>query len=48
MWRLVASKDPRIAAAAPFYGSLPDGADLTAAWPALAGGQRQSRAAPTW
>ncbi len=27
-WRLVASKDPRIAAVAPFYGSLPDGADF--------------------
>jgi carboxymethylenebutenolidase len=26
MWRLVASKDPRVAAAAPFYGSLPDSA----------------------
>ena len=28
-WRLVASKDPRLAAAAPFYGPLPDGADFT-------------------
>lgn len=28
MWRLVASKDPRVAAAAPFYGSIPDGVDF--------------------
>lgn len=27
-WRLVASKDPRLAAAAPFYGPLPEGADF--------------------
>ncbi|NUP06997.1 MAG: dienelactone hydrolase family protein [Polyangiaceae bacterium] len=28
-WRVIASKDPRVAAAAPFYGPLPDGADFT-------------------
>ncbi|MEO5731647.1 MAG: dienelactone hydrolase family protein, partial [Byssovorax sp.] len=28
-WRLAASKDPRLVAAAPFYGPLPDGADFT-------------------
>jgi carboxymethylenebutenolidase len=28
-WRLVASKDPRLAAAAPFYGPTPDAADFT-------------------
>lgn len=28
-WRLIASKDPRLAAAAPFYGPLPEGADFT-------------------
>jgi carboxymethylenebutenolidase len=28
-WRLIASKDPRLAAAAPFYGPLPNGADFT-------------------
>ena len=28
-WRLIASKDPRLAAAAPFYGPLPDGVDFT-------------------
>jgi len=27
-WRLVASKDPRLAAAAPFYGPLPDAVDF--------------------
>jgi carboxymethylenebutenolidase len=27
-WRLVASKEPRLAAAIPFYGPLPDGADF--------------------
>ena len=27
-WRLVGAKDPRLAAAAPFYGPLPDGADF--------------------
>ncbi len=30
-WRLIAAKDPRLAAAAPFYGPLPDGADFTGA-----------------
>jgi len=29
MWRLIASGDPRLAAAAPFYGPLPAGADFT-------------------
>jgi carboxymethylenebutenolidase len=27
-WRLIAAKDPRLAAAIPFYGPLPDGADF--------------------
>ena len=27
-WRLVASKDPKLAAAIPFYGPLPEGADF--------------------
>jgi carboxymethylenebutenolidase len=29
MWRLIASGDPRLAAAAPFYGPLPMGSDFT-------------------
>jgi carboxymethylenebutenolidase len=29
MWRLIASGDPRLAAAAPFYGPLPTGADFS-------------------
>jgi carboxymethylenebutenolidase len=29
MWQLIATKDPRLAAAAPFYGQLPTGADFT-------------------
>ena len=29
MWRLIASGDQRLAAAAPFYGALPTGADFT-------------------
>jgi carboxymethylenebutenolidase len=28
MWRLIATGDPRLAAAAPFYGALPGGADF--------------------
>lgn len=36
-WRLVGSKDPRLAAAAPFYGPLPDGADFTGAKAAVLG-----------
>lgn len=28
-WRLAAAKDPRLAAAVPFYGPLPEGADFT-------------------
>jgi carboxymethylenebutenolidase len=36
-WRLVASKDPRLAAAAPFYGPLPDGADFTGSKAAVLG-----------
>lgn len=45
MWRLVASKDPRVAAAAPFYGSLPDGADFTGSKAAVLGvyGERDAR-----
>jgi len=37
MWRLVGSKDPRLAAAAPFYGPLPDAADFTGAKTAVLG-----------
>ncbi len=37
MWRLVAAKDPRLAAAAPFYGPLPDGADFAGAKAAVLG-----------
>ncbi|WP_394846863.1 dienelactone hydrolase family protein [Pendulispora brunnea] len=37
IWRLVAAKDPRLAAAAPFYGPLPDGADFTGAVTAVLG-----------
>lgn len=36
-WRLVASKDARVAAAAPFYGPLPDGADFTGSKAAVLG-----------
>ena len=36
-WRLVASKDARLAAAAPFYGPLPDGADFTGSKAAVLG-----------
>lgn len=36
-WRLVAAKDPRIAAAIPFYGALPDGADFTGSKAAVLG-----------
>jgi carboxymethylenebutenolidase len=45
MWRLVASKDPRVAAAAPFYGSLPDGADFTGSKAAVLAvyGERDAR-----
>lgn len=45
MWRLVASKDPRLAAAAPFYGSLPDGADFQGSKAAVLGvyGERDAR-----
>lgn len=28
-WRLIAAKEPKLAAAAPFYGPLPEGADFT-------------------
>jgi len=37
MWRLIASKDPRIAAAAPFYGPLPMGADFVGSKAAVLG-----------
>jgi carboxymethylenebutenolidase len=37
MWRLVASKDPRVAAAAPFYGPLPSGADFAGSNAAVLG-----------
>jgi carboxymethylenebutenolidase len=45
MWRLVASKDPRLAAAAPFYGSLPDGIDFTGSKAAVLAtyGERDAR-----
>ena len=36
-WRLVASKDARVAAAAPFYGPLPEGADFTGSKAAVLG-----------
>lgn len=36
-WRLVAAKDPRLAAAAPFYGPFPEGADLTGSKAAVLG-----------
>lgn len=36
-WRLVASKDPRLAAAAPFYGPFPEGADVTGSKAAVLG-----------
>jgi carboxymethylenebutenolidase len=36
-WRMVASKDARVAAAVPFYGSLPDGADFTGSKAAVLG-----------
>lgn len=36
-WRLVAAKDPRLAAAAPFYGPFPEGADLAGAKAAVLG-----------
>jgi carboxymethylenebutenolidase len=36
-WRLVAAKDARLAVAAPFYGSLPEGADFTGATTAVLG-----------
>jgi len=45
MWRLIASKDPRLAAAAPFYGPLPDGADFTGSKAAVLAvyGERDTR-----
>lgn len=36
-WRMIASKDPRVAAAIPFYGALPDGADFTGSKAAVLG-----------
>lgn len=36
-WRLAASKDPRLAAVAPFYGPLPEGADFSGAKAAVLG-----------
>jgi carboxymethylenebutenolidase len=36
-WRLIASKDPRIVAAAPFYGPMPEGADFTGSKAAVLG-----------
>jgi len=37
MWRLVASGDPRLQAAAPFYGPLPQGADFSTSSAAVLG-----------
>ena len=37
MWRLVGSKDPRVAAAAPFYGPLPSGVDFMGSHAAVLG-----------
>jgi carboxymethylenebutenolidase len=37
MWRLVASGDPRLAAVAPFYGPLPQGADFSGSSAAVLG-----------
>lgn len=36
-WRLIGAKDPRLAAAAPFYGPLPDDADFAGAKTAVLG-----------
>lgn len=36
-WRLITAKDPRLAAAAPFYGPLPEGADFGGAKTAVLG-----------
>lgn len=36
-WRLIASKDERLAAAAPFYGPLPEGADFSGSRAAVLG-----------
>jgi carboxymethylenebutenolidase len=36
-WRMVASKDERVAAAAPFYGPMPDNADFTGSKAAVLG-----------
>ena len=36
-WRLIGSKDPRLAAAIPFYGPLPEGADFVGAKAAVLG-----------
>ncbi len=45
VWRLVASKDARLAAAVPFYGPLPEGADFTGSRAAVLGvyGERDAR-----
>jgi carboxymethylenebutenolidase len=37
MWRLVGSKDPRLSAAAPFYGPLPMGIDFVGSNAAVLG-----------
>lgn len=36
-WRLIAAKDPRLAAAAPFYGPMPEGSDFVGAKTAVLG-----------
>lgn len=36
-WRLVGAKDPRLAAAIPFYGRIPEGADFTGSQAAVLG-----------
>src|SRR6185436_12506876 len=37
IWRLIGSKDTRLAAAAPFYGPFPDGADFVGSKAAVLG-----------
>ena len=37
VWRLLASGEPRLAAAAPFYGPFPEGADLAGSKAAVLG-----------
>ena len=41
-WRLLASKESRLAAAVPFYGPFPEGGNLTGARPRCSGSTRSS------